>query len=204
MGKSKMKKYLHKECKPKALSLGDTTKSQLIYLLQHELNEYEQAQENEDDRIEWKIFKAQLDLCNIYIENGDTYKAMYHFYLLGYYARRAEEHFSGTEVLEARQALLKKFDSELPFKLKEGYLKNLKEAVQKMALRLWESDDDQAVRVSKMAELVRNQIANENAPWLVEIRKELPKFSIPKAAQFKRWISEVAPPYAKKGGAPKT
>lgn len=165
-------------------------------LLVHGGAQHEEAQKAGDNRDVWNYFKSQLDQCIRAIKECDEWQVAYEFYILGSLAEATRDNRTPEEKIS-------KYLAQQPLKIKQAGQATIKKLSQEYALSMWKEDSKKELRVGAAAGMAKTHIEEKYPQILHNVRQFVPKFSIPQKAQFHKWISEVAPDYAKKGGAPK-
>ena len=102
---------------------------------------------------------------------------------------------------------------ELPFELRKQLVNELRRRVQILAQAIWAGDSQRKIRVGEMAEQIMEKLPllHRRIVESVDVQppvfdattnKTLDSWSLPKEQTLKRWLSEIAPEYARKGGRP--
>lgn len=196
-------KYIHQKIPPTALHfLGGLSHSykttSLNEILEHEKKELLNAKKANNSAPAWKEFEYHLSKITENMPTNEEIQFGHHIYWLGYYANQLSQFLSWEEQIFAIDAQIALTKIKAPILSKNYKESLLRDAAQNLARMNWELSEHQNTKTSDMAEFVRNQLtAFDGDDW-----KPFKKL-IPKSPAIKKWISPVAPEFAKKGGRPK-
>ncbi len=157
--------------------------------------------ESGDDRAGWNWVMMHADAAFEALKQRDPYIACLEFFKLGQVSERLE-HLS----LEETKVILKLVEGRkkqlAPFRQKTQTTNFLKNIAQQMAIRLWESDTDQKIRIGAMAKIVYAKMHRLFDALPESIQSETLKYCPKKPAGLKKWLRKegVAPGYASTSG----
>lgn len=175
----------------------------LEHLLTHESNELEKAQTRGDARTDWQYFSSYLDAARKRKENNNFSEAMLNFYWLGYYAHKTSVVVDSEELESLLNDSLALQKNQAPLKIKKAAHSQLKFWAKKAAKNLWGQDRWKTLPVKEMGEKVFHDFMEREKEILAPVRAYLPKYSLPKCAQFIKWVREVKPSDLPQGRRPK-
>lgn len=133
------------------------------------------------------------------VSRKDHDKTVISAYLLGLAIGRLQNHIDGDVLKNCFQAAKEKDDREQPLRDKEIAYSAMKEITQVIAKREWEKDTSKEIRLGEMVQIVWPQLVD-----VVNGHKGEKYLSTRGAEGIRKWVKEVAPDYAKRGGRPST
>lgn len=168
-----------------------------LVIVEHQFSEIARAKKacgQTDYR--WKNLENSANTALEALEAGDIAAIAFAFYLVGEAANQLKQMPDEqlTDLLtKGYLTELKQHNQKLPLLERNAKSKALKEVAQELAANLWEEDKANEIRIGNMCTKVWPAL-KELADRL-NIQSQLPK-------DIKPWLREVAPEWAKKGGAP--
>ncbi len=168
----------------------------IVEYLQQQIN---QRQTIETDRPEWEWLVRDLEYAECSLAKGDMHAACSAFYQVGILAA-----MFGDVTTKQRNFLFELAMEALarrwPLDERNSYKKVVKKFAQQIAKRNWEADTDRNIRIGEMTQIVWAELVDEKIP--ADTRNIIME-ALPNSADgLRKWLSPVAPDYAKKSGRP--
>jgi hypothetical protein len=172
-------------------------------LISHYKQKAKDAKASGDSRSEWNFMTAHANQALEALEKGKIDIACREFFHLGEVSDSInripqEDTEYAFELMEAHRI------RTAPLRSKVIFAKYLKHTAQKLAQENWQSDTDQQIRISEMADIVWGKLYERITTEFSESTRESALEALPDLpVGLRPWLRELAPDYAKKPGRPR-
>lgn len=161
--------------------------------IQHQRSEYDAAKEADAIDSRWLNLDACTDDAAIAVAEGNTARIAMAFYKLGM-AVEEMQHPTREHLAEVDDLLIQRTNTDSrrhhKLELKAQKSRSVKQQVQEEAKALFDADSDEELRTGYVSQLLEDTACSLAGKNLTP-------------AIIRKWVSEIAPEYAKKPGAPK-